>query len=153
MANCVIVGETYEGRLGNRERYYAKYVYVAGPIKIGDQFVNTRQGILASDFLLRLGYVPFCPFSNGMWQLVAPHSYEEWLAFDFAWLEKCDAVLRIPGESSGADREVAHARTLGIPVFFDILDLDDYARNGPRKVAEDDNAIYSGNIRELSAND
>src|SRR5437868_6760961 len=31
-------------------------------------------------------------------------------------LECCDAVLRIPGESRGADMEVARARELGLPV-------------------------------------
>ena len=34
-----------------------------------------------------------------------------------------NALLRLPGESSGSDREVAHAQDHGIPVFFDIGDL------------------------------
>jgi len=35
----------------------------------------------------------------------------------------CDAVLRIPGESRGADLEVARARRLGLPIFTDVSEL------------------------------
>jgi ABC-type sugar transport system substrate-binding protein len=32
-------------------------------------------------------------------------------------LQHCDAVLRLPGESTGADQDVAIARERGIPVY------------------------------------
>ncbi|WP_344012561.1 DUF4406 domain-containing protein [Microbacterium natoriense] len=35
-------------------------------------------------------------------------------------LQHCDAVLRLPGESSGADNDVRIARERGIPVYFSI---------------------------------
>jgi hypothetical protein len=35
-------------------------------------------------------------------------------------LERCDAVLRLPGESQGADQDVAIARHRGIPVYFSL---------------------------------
>ena len=38
-------------------------------------------------------------------------------------LECCDAVLRIPGESRGADLDVARARQLGLPVYTDVNEL------------------------------
>ena len=38
-------------------------------------------------------------------------------------LQRCDAVLRIPGESRGADQDVALARELGLPVYFDVNDI------------------------------
>ena len=38
-------------------------------------------------------------------------------------IERCDAVLRLPGASRGADLDVARARELGIPVFTDIEEL------------------------------
>ncbi|HTU98977.1 MAG TPA: hypothetical protein VMF13_00450 [Luteitalea sp.] len=38
-------------------------------------------------------------------------------------LERCDAVLRIPGDSRGADLDVARAMELGKPVFTDIEQL------------------------------
>ncbi|MFZ0550950.1 MAG: hypothetical protein WAM21_09095 [Steroidobacteraceae bacterium] len=38
-------------------------------------------------------------------------------------IERCDAVLRIAGESRGADLDVARARELGLPVFRDASEL------------------------------
>jgi hypothetical protein len=38
-------------------------------------------------------------------------------------LQHCDAVLRLPGESRGADQDVAIARERGIPVYFDLADV------------------------------
>lgn len=40
-------------------------------------------------------------------------------------LEKCDAVLRIPGASKGADQDVALAKSLGMKVYYDINDIPD----------------------------
>src|SRR5215475_13026342 len=33
-------------------------------------------------------------------------------------LQRCDAVLRLPGESAGADADVCVARERGLPVYF-----------------------------------
>lgn len=38
-------------------------------------------------------------------------------------LPKCDAVLRIPGNSKGADQDVEIARKLGLKIFYDINDI------------------------------
>ena len=38
-------------------------------------------------------------------------------------LAHCDAVLRLPGESTGADQDVAIARQRGIPVYFRVEDI------------------------------
>jgi hypothetical protein len=38
-------------------------------------------------------------------------------------LERCDAVLRISGESKGADLDVECARRLGLQVFSDLADI------------------------------
>ena len=42
-------------------------------------------------------------------------------------LEKCDAVLRIPGDSRGADIEMAKARELGKIVFESLDDVPNVA--------------------------
>ncbi|CCK15890.1 FIG00554475: hypothetical protein [Cronobacter universalis NCTC 9529] len=36
---------------------------------------------------------------------------------------KCDAVLRLPGASSGADRDVEIAREHGLEVYFSLADV------------------------------
>lgn len=38
-------------------------------------------------------------------------------------LQRCDAVLRLPGASRGADQDVAIARDRGIPVYFDLSEV------------------------------
>lgn len=40
-------------------------------------------------------------------------------------LQHCDAVLRLPGASKGADNDVKIARERGIPVYFDISEVPD----------------------------
>ena len=40
-----------------------------------------------------------------------------------AFLRRCDAVLRLPGKSPGADKEVKEAQALDMPVYFGIEDL------------------------------
>ena len=35
--------------------------------------------------------------------------YETWMEYDLAWLGACEALLRLPGHSPGADREVRYA--------------------------------------------
>ena len=38
-------------------------------------------------------------------------------------LQHCDAVLRLPGESTGADQDVAIARERGLPVYHRVEDV------------------------------
>ncbi|HEY4453251.1 MAG TPA: DUF4406 domain-containing protein [Pseudonocardiaceae bacterium] len=38
-------------------------------------------------------------------------------------LEHCDAVLRLPGESTGADQDVAIAEQRGLPVYYALDDV------------------------------
>lgn len=38
-------------------------------------------------------------------------------------LQRCDAVLRLPGESRGADQDVAIARERGIPVYTALAEV------------------------------
>jgi hypothetical protein len=47
-------------------------------------------------------------------------------------LERCDAVLRIPGESTGADQDVEIARRRGLPIFYKVEDVP----NAPQRDLE-----------------
>jgi hypothetical protein len=38
-------------------------------------------------------------------------------------LERCDAVFRLPGASSGADKDVARAKELGLTIYFDLAEI------------------------------
>jgi hypothetical protein len=40
-------------------------------------------------------------------------------------LHKCDAVLRIQGESKGADQDVEIAKGLGLRIYYNVKDIPD----------------------------
>ncbi len=42
-------------------------------------------------------------------------------------LQHCDAVLRLPGDSTGADQDVAIAVERGLPVYYRLEDVPGYA--------------------------
>jgi hypothetical protein len=100
-----------------------RYIYVAGPYSNGDTGANVREAILAAEKLVKAEYTPYIPHLSHFWHIIAPHDYEFWLDYDLNWLAKCDAVLRLPGVSSGADREMEYAKNIGIPVFYSIEEI------------------------------
>jgi hypothetical protein len=121
-----------------------RVVYISGPIK-GDLAANIGQATAAFKRLAEAGLAPICPhwsaFSGPV--LVSSTggtvyafasvegcglSHAEWLAVDLALVERSDAVLRLPGESKGADMETDHARARGIPVFDTVSSLLAWAR-------------------------
>lgn len=100
-----------------------KKIYVAGSYTKGNQTTNVRSAIDAANVLAGYGFVPFVPHLTHFWDLLWPHEYDWWMAYDDEWLQVCDAVLRLPGESLGADKEEERARELGIPVFYSLDEL------------------------------
>lgn len=94
-----------------------KVVYVAGPYTKPDPGANVNTAILYADALLDRGVVPLVPHLTHLWHLVSPKPYEAWLSIDFDYLLRCDALVRMPGESPGADREVLFALANKIKVF------------------------------------
>lgn len=113
-----------------------KYIYVAGPYSFGDVTANVRKAVDAATKLLDFGFAPYLPHLTHYWDMMHPRSYLDWCQFDLVWLEKCDAVLRLPGESGGADREVEYARAHDIPVYETIADLIQAAKARVYEVCE-----------------
>ena len=86
--------------------------------------MNVRSQIDAFDELMNLGFLPFAPLYSHFQHMVHPRPYEDWMRIDFAQIEVCDCLLRLPGESSGADREVEHAIKHGLPIYYSIEELE-----------------------------
>lgn len=119
-----------------------KVVYISAPMKLGDRLHNISQADDAHAKLMQAGYSVINPVLNFYAgnAYTSPHTGEvlantdrkgefyqfthaDWLSCDKAQVAKCDAVLRLPGESVGADEETAFARQLRIPVFHSIDSL------------------------------
>jgi hypothetical protein len=101
-----------------------KYVYVAGPLT-KDPMAGARNALKVGTLLrdAGLGLTVMVPHLSIFWELIHPAPYETWMAQDLSWIERCDAVLRLPGKSKGADREVIRANDRGIPVFTTVASL------------------------------
>lgn len=100
-------------------------VYVAGPLTSSGRFTdNVRNAIHAGDRLIELGFCPFVPHAfAAIWDIVSEKTEDQWLDYDEQWVAACDAILVLPGESTGTRREVVLAGDLGIPVFHSMEDL------------------------------
>lgn len=104
-------------------------VYVAGPISKGSLAENIRVGTEAGIRLVKAGFAPLVPqltcYMGGPTPAVLPSgtTYADWMAATLPWVAVSDAVLRLPGESTGADLEIALAKRRGIPVYtsLDVL--------------------------------
>lgn len=124
-----------------------KRIYIAGPISKGGLADNVNRATDAFVRLAKAGYAPMCPqwsvFSSPCVPVPAGSVYVEgeavqaigtalgtpgmthadWLGVDLPWVVASHAVLRLPGESTGADLEVACAERHNIPVFHDLARL------------------------------
>jgi hypothetical protein len=117
--------------------------YVAGPISSGDLTENIRRAHDAGVRLMKAGLSVIVPHGTCFWgSLVQPTvggqppagtdrgfvpevlpsgtKQEDWYGMDLPIVERCDCVLRLPGESTGADTETAHAAKHNVPVFHSV---------------------------------
>lgn len=99
-------------------RYCA--VYIASPYTKGDVGINVKISFDYADLLWKLEFLPYPPLYTHFWHILSPKSYDDWMRMDREWILRCDCVLRLPGESAGADAEVMFAEKQGIPVFYDV---------------------------------
>jgi hypothetical protein len=99
------------------------YIYLASAYAIGDQAVNVRKSLEVAEQLIAMGHTPYVPLLTHFWHFASPHSQTYWLDLDLQWLANCDAVLRLPGESKGADMEVEYAKDINILIYYDIEDI------------------------------
>jgi hypothetical protein len=106
-------------------------IYIAGPLSAAcapcdaaAQFNNVKRVLDAATIVAKAGHTPFVPHLYWFWATMHPSSLgrEDWMRMDFEMLDRCDLLIRLPGESSGSDLEVARARKQGLDVF--VLEKD-----------------------------
>lgn len=99
-------------------------VYIASPLySSGDINDNLFKAMTIGEILIKRGFIPYIAHFNHYWHQIYPHDENYWLSLDFKWLDVCDCVLRLPGESKGADKEVDYAKSIGKPVYYNLEDL------------------------------
>jgi hypothetical protein len=112
-------------------------ILIAGPYRSGTDgdpariAANLERLEEAAAPIHRLGHVPMIgewaalPILRGMSEqetAVGDVMYET----AFRLLQHCDAVLRLPGDSTGADTDVEIARDRGLPVYTSIDEIPSY---------------------------
>jgi len=100
-----------------------KMIYIASPYTLGCKEANVERQIDVAGKLMDHGFVPVVPLLYHYVDIDHPNSYEHWAEVGMALLRKCDAVLRLPGKSKGADAEVIEAQRLGMPVYYSMFEL------------------------------
>lgn len=102
------------------------YVYLACPIanhgkcteaEIGK---NVKNSIKAQRALMKKGYAvhnPALTWFATKFDDFSFVSHEQWVDADLSFVDRCDLVVRLAGESKGADREVQFAHKQGITVY------------------------------------
>lgn len=98
-------------------------IYIASPYTVGDVAVNVHRQIETASVLISYGFNPYVPLMCHFQHMQYPREYAEWTFLMCDWLKSCDAVLRLPGYSEGADEEVKMALSIGMLVYFSIDDL------------------------------
>jgi len=109
-------------------------ILIAGPYRsgTGDDPVLLRQNLdrleEAAWPIFRAGHLPMVGewvalpvlASAGVTDVAHPLAADVMYPTAERLLERCDGVLRLPGESRGADQDVVIARRLGIPVYMSL---------------------------------
>jgi hypothetical protein len=112
-------------------------ILIAGPYRSGTgddpakMAANLRRLEAVSYSLFRAGHLPMIGewVALPIWNVaggttVGDSLYDEILHPTAArLLQHCDAVLRLPGESTGADNDVRIANARGIPVYYKLEDV------------------------------
>ena len=98
-------------------------IYISGPITLGDAKHNFQQAAEAQRRLLIEGFAPWNPMLTMLLDYAEEIPHAVWVDADLPWIEAAKAVLRLPGESVGADAEVAFARSKDVLVYYDIDEL------------------------------
>lgn len=103
-----------------------KLIYIASKYTDDTEekrLANVRAQIVAAEQITTIGAIPYIPLLSHYWDEAYPHEWEFWIEMCTQMVVRCDALIRLPGGSRGADIEVSTALMNNIPVFhsFDQL--------------------------------
>ncbi len=135
-----------------------KRIYIAGAYSANNVisvFGNIRNGIRGSVEALMEGYAVFSPWIDFQFSLALREdetlTVEDYYNYSMAWLEVSDALLVLPRweESKGTIAEIARAKELNIPIFYELVELKRY--EWPEDTAlEYLHGFFDAEIREVA---
>lgn len=105
------------------------FVYISGPMTAKDGRTieqNTADGVAVYLELLRLGIPCFCPHLSGAFPSAwSAMDHAQWLAYDFAVIDRCTHVLLMPRwlTSTGAQMEADYAKQHGVMLCGSLAEL------------------------------
>lgn len=140
-----------------------RLIYIAGPITKGNLANNINRATDAFVALVKAGFAPICPHWSAFstrarvseetgltFAVASAHGcglpFTEWLAVDFALVTASAAVLRLPGESLGAEMETKLAIAQSKPVFKSVEEVIAWGREQDARNAADAEAYTGGNV-------
>jgi len=100
--------------------------YLSGPISNGgtatleERTANVEASYDPHLYLTQHGVSVINPMLTHFVDPTGVLDHATWLSSDYEIIAKCDCLLRLPGESSGADAEVEFAQRKGIPVYYSV---------------------------------
>ena len=126
-----------------------KYIYIAGPYSQGNTMDNIQKACLVAEILADSDYVPFVPHLMAFMHLQGQRPEGYWKAIGLAWVDRCDAVFRMEGESPGADAECQRALEQGKAVHYTLkglLRLDSYTASSCHECRDDLHVWNQGQV-------
>ena len=105
------------------------FVYLSGPIVAKHGYSieeNVAAGVRVFLECLKRGIPAFCPHLSGAFpSACADVTWEAWLNYDLAVIDRCTHVLMLPRweSSSGAVKERAYAEQIGRPIIASLDEL------------------------------
>lgn len=105
------------------------FVYLSGPMTAKHGFTveeNVHQGLRMHLECLKRGIPNFCPHLGGAFPSAwTDVSWETWLEYDLAVIDRCTHVLMLPRweTSAGATKERAYAEQIGKPIIASLDEL------------------------------
>ena len=125
-------------------------IYLAGPYRAKTFWrvlLNILRAWIAARKLWLKGFFVFCPHLNSAFMGGKDTIEKLFQSGDLQILSFCDALLRLPGNSQGADIEVEQAREWCIPVYFSVARLiADHRVAIEDKRLQDTQIISEGNL-------
>lgn len=101
----------------------SRFVYILGPHIEGDGIIALRIAIQHAEVLRNAGFTPYVPQLTTLWRMIAPREMDDFNDIHMDFMQKCDAVVKIPGMSHAGTDEEQLAMDLGIPVYETAFDL------------------------------